>query len=80
MKTCQKIFIFRNLFAEKAVTFMTIPCEFRTYGCRVEIQYKDKEVVSPPSPLESQYWSIYIFSLQCLISFPSCRQKRLLHS
>ena len=35
----------RNLFAEKAVTFMSIPCEFKTYGCRVEIQYKDKESV-----------------------------------
>ena len=33
----------RNLFAEKAVTFMSIPCEFKTYGCSVEIQYKDKE-------------------------------------
>jgi len=42
---CREIDIdIRNLFAEKAVTFMTIPCEFRTYGCRVEIQYKDKEV------------------------------------
>ena len=29
--------------AEQAVTFMSIPCEFRTYGCRVEIQYKEKE-------------------------------------
>ena len=37
------IFVFRNLFAEKAVTFMSIPCEFKTYGCSVEIQYKDKE-------------------------------------
>ena len=25
---------------------MSIPCEFKTYGCRVEIQYKDKESVS----------------------------------
>ena len=40
---------------------MTIPCEFRTYGCRVEIQYKDKEVVSPPFPLESQS-CLFIFS------------------
>ena len=22
---------------------MSIPCEFRTFGCRVEIQYKEKE-------------------------------------
>ena len=36
---------FRNLFAEKAVTFMSIPCEYKTHGCTVEIQYKDKEVV-----------------------------------
>jgi len=41
---CREIDIdIRNLFAEKAVTFMSIPCEFRTYGCRVEVQYKDKE-------------------------------------
>jgi len=41
---CREIDIdIRNLFAEKAVTFMSIPCEFKTYGCRVEIQYKDKE-------------------------------------
>jgi len=41
---CREIDIdIRNLFAEKAVTFMSIPCEFRTYGCRVEIQYKEKE-------------------------------------
>ena len=40
----------RNLFAEKAVTFMSIPCEFKTYGCRVEIQYKDKELVSTLFP------------------------------
>ena len=36
----------RNLFAEKAVTFMTIPCEYKQYGCRVEILFKDKEIVS----------------------------------
>ena len=42
------LLMFRNLFAEKAVTFMTIPCEFKTFGCRVEIQYKDKEAVSFP--------------------------------
>merc|ERR550539_1340654 len=41
---CREIDIdIRNLFAEKAVTFMSIPCEFKTYGCSVEIQYKDKE-------------------------------------
>lgn len=41
---CREIDIdIRNLFAEKAVTFMSIPCEFRTFGCRVEIQYKEKE-------------------------------------
>jgi len=41
---CREIDIdIRNLFAEKAVTFMAIPCEFRTYGCRVEIQYSGKE-------------------------------------
>merc|ERR1712179_107035 len=31
---CREIDIdIRNLFAEKAVTFMSIPCEFKTYGC-----------------------------------------------
>jgi len=42
---CREIDIdIRNLFAEKAVTFMSIPCEYKTHGCTVEIQYKDKEV------------------------------------
>jgi len=42
---CREIDIdIRNLFAEKAVTFMSLPCEFRTYGCKVEIQYNDKEL------------------------------------
>jgi len=41
---CREIDIdIRNLFAEKAVTFMSIPCEFRAYGCRVVVQYKEKE-------------------------------------
>ena len=40
------MFSCRNLFAEKAVTFMTIPCEYKQYGCRVEILFKDKEIVS----------------------------------
>jgi len=41
---CREIDIdIRNLFAEKAVTFMSLPCEFRTYGCKVEIKYNDKE-------------------------------------
>lgn len=42
---CREIDIdIRNLFAEKAVTFMTIPCEYKQYGCRVEILFKDKEI------------------------------------
>jgi len=42
---CREVDIdIRNLFAEKAVTFMTIPCEYKQYGCRVEIQFKDKEI------------------------------------
>jgi len=41
---CREIDIdIRNLFAEKAVTFMSIPCEFKQFGCRIEIQYKEKE-------------------------------------
>jgi hypothetical protein len=25
---------------------MSIPCEFKSFGCRVEIHFKDKEMVS----------------------------------
>ena len=34
----------RNLFAEKAVSYMTIPCEFSLYGCKVETPYREKDV------------------------------------
>lgn len=33
----------RNMFAEKAITYMSIPCEFVQFGCKVEVQYRDKE-------------------------------------
>ena len=36
----------RNMFAEKAITFMAIPCEFGQFGCKLEIPYRDKETVS----------------------------------
>lgn len=42
---CREIDIdIRNLFAEKAVTYMSIPCEYKSFGCRVEIHFKDKEM------------------------------------
>lgn len=34
----------RNLYAEKAVSYMTIPCEFSLYGCKVETPFKDKDL------------------------------------
>jgi len=41
---CREIDIdIRNLVGEKAVTHLAIPCEYRQFGCRVEIQYKEKE-------------------------------------
>jgi hypothetical protein len=36
----------RNMFAEKAITYMVIPCDFEQFGCRDEIQFKDKDDVS----------------------------------
>ncbi|XP_023336810.1 E3 ubiquitin-protein ligase Siah2 isoform X2 [Eurytemora carolleeae] len=42
---CREIDIdIRNLFAEKAITYMSIPCEYRSFGCRIEINFKDKEM------------------------------------
>jgi len=41
---CREIDIdIRNLFAEKAITYMNIPCEYKSFGCRIEIHFKDKE-------------------------------------
>ena len=34
----------RNLFAEKAIVFLTIPCEFKQFGCKEEIPYSEKEM------------------------------------
>ena len=33
----------RNLIAEQAVAYMTVPCEHSHYGCKVEVQYREKE-------------------------------------
>ena len=44
---CREVDInIRNLFAEKAITFMVIPCEYEPFGCRKEIQYREKAEVS----------------------------------
>lgn len=41
---CREIDIdVRNLVAEKTVTYMSIACEFKQFGCHIEIQYKEKE-------------------------------------
>lgn len=32
----------RNLVAEKTVTYMSIDCEYKQFGCRIKVQYKDK--------------------------------------
>ena len=40
---------------------MSIPCEFKTYGCRVEIQYKDKESVSGEWKRENTLKSSIVF-------------------
>eukprot|EP00096_Caligus_rogercresseyi_P012529 TRINITY_DN5283_c0_g1_i1.p1 TRINITY_DN5283_c0_g1~~TRINITY_DN5283_c0_g1_i1.p1 ORF type:complete len:413 (+),score=124.01 TRINITY_DN5283_c0_g1_i1:143-1381(+) len=41
---CREIDIdIRNMFAEKAITYLTIQCEFDQYGCKEIIQYRDKE-------------------------------------
>ena len=43
---CREVDIdIRNLFAEKAVSYMTITCEFSHYGCKVEMPYRDRELV-----------------------------------
>ena len=36
----------RNLYAEKSIVFLSIPCEYKQYGCKEEIQFSEKEVVS----------------------------------
>ncbi|TRY70381.1 hypothetical protein TCAL_02887 [Tigriopus californicus] len=33
----------RNMFAEKALLYMTIPCEYQNFGCKVEVQYREKD-------------------------------------
>ncbi|CAB4058606.1 SIAH1 [Lepeophtheirus salmonis] len=41
---CREIDIdIRNMFAEKAITYLTIQCEFDQYGCKEIIQFRDKE-------------------------------------
>lgn len=35
----------RNIFAENAVVFLTIPCDFKQFGCKEEIPYGDKKMV-----------------------------------
>lgn len=34
----------RNLYAEKSIVFLSIPCEYKQYGCKEEIQFSEKEV------------------------------------
>jgi len=42
---CREVDIdIRNLFAEKAVSYMTITCEFSHYGCKVEMPYRDRDL------------------------------------
>ena len=49
----------RNMFAEKAISYMTIPCEYQPYGCNMEIQYRDKDgVCSVP-----KYWALSGFAV-----------------
>ena len=41
---CREVDIdIRNMFAEKALAYMTIPCEFNSYGCNVESLYRDRD-------------------------------------
>jgi len=34
----------RNLYAEKSIHFLSIPCDYKQYGCKEEIQFSDKEM------------------------------------
>ena len=44
--TCREIDIdVRNLFAEQAVSFMTIACEYGMYGCSAEMPYRERDKV-----------------------------------
>ena len=44
---CREVDIdIRNLFAEKAVSYMTITCEYSHYGCKVEMPFRDRDLVS----------------------------------
>jgi len=45
---------------------MSIPCEFKSFGCRVEIHFKDKEMVS---------WNVVICIDQRFLSFLSGKTK-----
>lgn len=50
---CREIDIdIRNLIAEKAIAYMKVPCEHAYFGCKVEVQFREKENVS--------YLSIYM--------------------
>lgn len=35
----------RNIFAEKSIVFLTIPCEYKQFGCKEDITFSDKEMV-----------------------------------
>lgn len=44
---CREIDIdIRNLIAEKAIAYMKVPCEHAYFGCKVEVQFREKENVS----------------------------------
>ena len=44
--TCREIDIdVRNLFAEQAVVFMSMACEYAMFGCTVEMTFRDKDTV-----------------------------------
>jgi len=34
----------RNLYAEKSIHFLSIPCEYKNFGCKEEIQFSEKEM------------------------------------
>ena len=47
---------------------MSLPCEFRTYGCKVEIQYNDKELASFDKYKYRIFPKLYSFSMSALAS------------
>lgn len=61
----------RNLYAEKSIHFLSIPCDYKQYGCKEEIQFSDKEMHENQCkyrPLTVHILNVRINLLQMMLS------------